>query len=284
MKTVVITGAEGKLGRYVVKEFAEHGYRVFGTDMRPPSGGRGYSRYMQADLGSLGEVYGLLADADSVVHLAAVPNPINFSPERIFSNNVMSTYNVLEAASKLGINKAVIGSSESAYGFCWAKTPFAPDFFPVDETHPLLAQESYGLSKGVNEQIGDMFYRRVGMSVYALRFSHVLEPDEYEHVIAGFEHTGRHHRILWSYIDARDAAEACRLAVESEKPAESVALNITASDMMSDASPELLLNRHYAQVKDIRKPVSELTALVSNKLAEDKIGWKPRHSWREALK
>jgi len=283
MKSVVITGAEGKLGRYVVREFAEHGYRIIGSDMRTPGSNAVYDQFMQMNLNEQDEVNRLLEKADYVVHLAAVPNPISFSEEYIFSNNVVSTYHILQAASNLGIPRAVIGSSESAYGFCWAKTPFSPNYFPVDEKHPLLPQEGYGLSKGVNEQTGDMFFRRSGIGVYSLRFSNVLEPKDYDWLKREFGNTGRFHRILWSYIDARDAAIACRMCIEDTKPAQSIALNITSSDMMSDKSPEQLANIHYSEVIDIRSPLSELTALVSNELAYETIGWRPRHSWRDTL-
>lgn len=283
MKTVVITGAEGKLGRYAVKEFAEHGYRVIGSDMRSPSVGNEYDQFIQANLNNQEEVNALLSKADYVVHLAAVPNPVSFSPEYIFANNVMSTFHILAAASELAIPRVVIGSSESAYGFCWAKTPFSPDYFPVDEQHELLPQEGYGLSKGVNELTGNMFFRRSGIGVYALRFSHVLEPSDYEWLKSEFENTKRFHRILWSYIDARDAAIACRMSIENTKPPQSIALNITSSDMMSDKSVSELVNAYYNDVTDVRTPLSELKALVCNQLAYEKIGWRPKHSWQETI-
>ncbi|MWV42106.1 NAD-dependent epimerase/dehydratase family protein [Paenibacillus sp. HJL G12] len=284
MKQIVVTGSEGKLGHYVVQELNAGGYRVIGTDSRPPSGRNRYARYVQGDLTQLGEVYGILAESDAVVHLAAVPNPINFSPERIFANNVMATYNILEAASKLGIKRVVFGSSESAYGFCWAKHPFPPHMLPVDEDHVLLPQESYGLSKQVNEQTGDMFARRMGMEIYALRFSLILGPEEYAREIAAFDQTGRHHRILWSYVDARDAAAACRLALEVNGHGEPEAcrLNITSSDILSDASVSELAVKYYPQVPFPGLGPEELTAFVSNAKAKSVLNWEPAHSWRDA--
>lgn len=284
MKQIVVTGSEGKLGHYVVQELNHAGYRVIGTDARPASGRNRYARYVQGDLTQLGEVYGILAESDAVVHLAAVPNPINFSPERIFANNVMATYNILEASSKLGIQRVVFGSSESAYGFCWAKHPFPPLTLPVDEEHVLLPQESYGLSKQVNEQTGDMFARRTGMEIYALRFSLILAPNEYDREIAAFSDTARHHRILWSYVDARDAASACRLALEApgHGKTEACRLNITSSDLLSDASVSELAAKYYPQVPFPGKDPGKLTALVSNARAKSVLNWEPAHSWRNA--
>lgn len=283
MNKIIVTGSEGKLGHYVVEELNRTGYTVIGTDTRPSSGRNRYARYVQGDLNQLGEVYGLLAEADAVIHLAAIPNPVSYSPERIFANNVMSSYNLMEAASKLGIQRVVFGSSESAYGFCWAKHPFAPHYLPVDEDHPLLPQESYGLSKQTSELVGDMFARRVNMQVFAMRFSLILTPEEYGREIAAFSNTARHHRILWSYIDARDAATACRLALETGKneTLESCRLNVTASDILSDASLEELVKQYYPQVPLSIESVGELHAFVSNQRARERLNWNPVHSWRE---
>lgn len=282
MKTIVVTGSEGKLGHYVVEELAQAGYRVIGTDHKPSRGKNRYARYIQGNLSNLGEVYGILADADAIVHLAAIPNPVNFSPEYIFANNVLSSYHVMEAASKLGIKRVVFGSSESAYGFCWAKHPFAPDYLPVNEDHRLLPQESYGLSKVTNELIGDMFARRENMEVYAMRFSLILTPEEYEREIAHFENTARHHRILWSYVDARDAATACRLALEtgSTGQEEAVRLDVTASDILSNADLPSLASQYYPTVAFQVKPPEQLQAFVSNQRAQKVLGWKPMYSWR----
>lgn len=285
MNRIIVTGSEGKLGHYVVEELNRAGYKVIGTDTRPSSGRNRYARYVQGDLNQLGEVYGLLAEADAVIHLAAIPNPVSYSPERIFANNVMSTYNVMEAASKLGIQRVVFGSSESAYGFCWAKHPFAPHYLPVDEDHPLLPQESYGLSKQTNEHIGDMFARRVNMQVFAMRFSLVLTPEEYSREIAAFSDTARHHRILWSYVDARDAATACRLALETSpnESQEACRLDVTSSDILSDVGLEELARRYYPQVPLPGASIQELTAFVTNRRARERLNWKPVHSWREIL-
>ena len=127
-----------------------------------------------------------------------------------------------------------------------------------------------------------MFHRRSGIGVYSLRFSHVLEPHEYEWLKSEFDNTGKFHRILWSYIDARDAAIACRMSIEDSKSSQSIAMNITANDMMSNKSVEHLLNAHYSEVLDIRKATADMTALVSNQLAYETIGWRPKYSWQQS--
>lgn len=163
MAKVVVTGGSGMLGRWVVRHFVEQGYEVVNVDTQKSADS--LCPTMIADLNNLGEVYGVLAGADAVVHLAAIPAANIKTSEVTFQNNVVSTYNILEAAAGLGIRKAVIASSESSYGICFAVNPLGPKYVPMDEEHPQLPEDSYGLSKVVNEQTAEMFYRRKGIQV-----------------------------------------------------------------------------------------------------------------------
>lgn len=160
MAKVVITGGSGMLGRWVVRHFVEQGYEVVNVDTQALADC--LCRTIIADLNNLGEVYGVLTGADAVVHLAAIPAANIKTSEVTFQNNVMSTYNILEAAAGLGIRKTVIASSESSYGICFAVNPLGPQYVPMDEDHPQLPEDSYGLSKVVNEQTAGMFTVELG--------------------------------------------------------------------------------------------------------------------------
>nr|WP_115994736.1 NAD(P)-dependent oxidoreductase [Cohnella lupini] len=280
MKKVVVTGGSGMLGRWIVKHFVEHGYEVLNVDTRQPD--EALCPTLIVDLEDLGQTYGALAGADAVVHMAAIPRAGMVPPEVTFRNNVMSTYNVLEAASGLGIKKAVIASSESSYGICFAVHPFGPQYVPMDEAHPQLPQDSYGLSKIVNEQTADMFYRRSGIQVVSLRLGNVIPPEWYERFPSWINNPEERERILWSYIDTRDAAEACRLAIETDGLG-SVALNL-ASDETSMAVPSReLMTARYPEVIDFRAPLEAHESLLNSDKATKLLGWKPQYKWREQL-
>lgn len=280
MPKVVVTGGSGMLGRWVVKHFVEQGYEVLNADTRQPS--EWLCPSLIVDLEDLGQTYSVLAGADAVVHLAAIPRAGMHTPEVTFRNNVMTTYNVLEAAAGLGIRKAVIASSESSYGICFAVHPFGPQYVPMDEEHPQLPQDSYGLSKIVNEATADMFHRRTGMQVVSLRLGNVISPDFYEHFPSFIHRPAERERILWSYIDTRDAAEACRLAVEAEGLG-SVALNLAADESSMDIPSRELMSARYPEVSDFRAPLGEFETLLSNEKAKRLLGWKPKYKWREQL-
>ncbi|CAM4092577.1 NAD(P)-dependent oxidoreductase [Paenibacillus alkaliterrae] len=278
MPKVVITGGSGMLGKWVVKHFAEQGYEVVNADVKHPA--EALCRTVIVDLTNLGEVYGVLAGADAVVHLAAIPVAYSHPNEVTFNNNVMSTYNVLEAAAGLGIRKAVIASSESSYGIVFAGERFGPAYVPMDEAHPQLPQDSYGLSKIVNEQTADMFHRRTGMQVVSFRLGNVITPEAYERFPSFIHDPEQRDRILWSYIDTRDAAEAIQLAIEAEGLG-SVALNLAADDTSMAVPSRTLMAARFPEVDDFRKPLEGYEALLCSEKAKKLLKWQPKHAWRD---
>jgi nucleoside-diphosphate-sugar epimerase len=280
MKKIAVTGGSGKVGSYVIKELISHHYEVINIDLRKPQDDLCETRIARLD--SLVNVLDVLKDVDAVVHMAGINAPGVRPNEVVFSNNTISTFNVLEAAQNNGINKVVLASSESIYGFCWAPQPFSPSYFPVDEMHPLLPQECYGLSKILNEETAKMFNRRNNMDVICLRLATVATPDYYPRIM-GPENEIKRIRTMWSYVDAYDAAVACRLAIESNGLG-FITLNITADDTISELPNDVLLSQHYPDVTDIRADVSGFRALSSNQLAKDVLGWQPVFSWRQRLR
>src|SRR5262245_1534252 len=111
---VVVTGGAGHIGRYVGDELRAHGHAVVAADQKRPEWG---GPHKLADFTRLGEVYGALRGADAVLHLAAIPSSGVHANELVFGNNVMSTFNVFEAAAGLGIPKLVQASSFTTLGF-----------------------------------------------------------------------------------------------------------------------------------------------------------------------
>ncbi|MBT2570994.1 NAD(P)-dependent oxidoreductase [Planococcus sp. ISL-110] len=281
MQKVVVTGGSGLLGRDVIKEFLEHGYEVVNADLKHPK--EALCRTVITDLTNLGEVYGVLAGADAVVHLAAIPVAYSHPNEVTFQNNVMSTYNILEAAGSLGIKKAVISSSESSYGICFSQQNLNPQYVPIDEQHPQLPEESYGLSKIVNENTADMIHRRTGMQVVSFRLGNVIAPEMYPN-FPGFIHNPEQRKtILWSYIDTRDAATAYRLAVETDELG-SVAVNIGADETSMDIESKQLMETCFPDVTDFREELTGFEPLLNNEKAKKLLNWKPIHKWRNYVK
>ncbi|XJZ26695.1 NAD-dependent epimerase/dehydratase family protein [Bacillota bacterium Lsc_1132] len=281
MKKIVVTGGSGLLGPWVIREFLEHGYDVVNVDIKQPI--EQLCKTVIADLTNLGEVYGFLAGADAVVHTAAIPVAYSHPNEVTFHNNVMSTYNILEAAANLGIKKAVITSSESSYGLVFAVNPLEPKYVPIDEEHPQLPQDSYGLSKVVNEQTAEMFNGKTGMQIVSLRLGNVIAPYMYERFPQFIHDAVQRKSILWSYIDTRDAASAYRLALETDGLG-AVALNIAADESSMDIKSRELMEQCYPSVTKFKQPLNGYETLLSNKKAKKLLNWQPIHSWRKYVK
>jgi nucleoside-diphosphate-sugar epimerase len=274
MKKVVVTGGSGKTGAWVVKEFISHGYEVISVDMNYPQSP--ICKAIKVDLKNLGQVFNVLSGADAVVHLAAVPRPSGYTSEYVFENNVMSTYNILEAAAGLGIKKVVLASSESSYGYMYQ----GPSYVPVDEEHPQLPTDSYGLSKILNEETAKMFNRKTGMQIVSLRIGNVMEPEDYKKFPEFIHKPADRERILWSYVDARDVAAACRLSIETDNLG-AVELNISAEDSSMDIKSCELMAERFPKVKDFRSSLDGYQTLLNIEKAKKLLDWKPIHHWRD---
>jgi nucleoside-diphosphate-sugar epimerase len=281
-KRMIVTGGSGKVGLWVVKHLVEEGYDVVNVDTLPPAEPLG--RHINADLTDLGQVIdafsphatGKRGPYAGVIHMAAIPRPHMHPNSEVWRVNTMSTYNVLEACGLLGIRKVVLGSSESSYGICFANEFFEPKYLPVDEAHPQLPEDTYGLTKVVNEATAAMFHRRDGTQILSYRIGNVLCPEDYERVKARFEHPEDRLRILWSYIDSRDLAVACRLGIERDGLGCEPVI-IAANDTSSNLPSRELVRRFLPGVREFKSELPERTALISNRRAQQLLGWKQRY-------
>src|SRR5918995_4635574 len=273
---VVVTGGSGLAGRAVVEGLVEHGFDVTNVDLVASDGPAPFRR---ADLEDLGQVYSCLRGAEAVVHFAAIPRPTMDVPEVVFRTNVMSAFNVLEAASALGITRVVSASSISVLGFPFFEQPFAPDYVPIDEKHPLLPQDAYALSKRIGEELADGFARRGSLSVVSLRFPWIHTPRTFaEQVRPLWADPAAGASNLWSYIDTRDVAEAVHLALTAEIGGHEACF-IAASDSFMPIPSRVLITDCYPTTV-IHNALTDHASLLSSAKAEALLGYRARHSWR----
>lgn len=285
-KRIIVTGGSGKAGKWIVKELIEQGYEVLNLDWKLPE--EPLCRTQIVDLNDLGQVHNALSQysvrdrqpVEAVIHFAAIPQAFIYPNDVTFRNNVMNTYNILEAASNLGISKVVLASSESSYGIVFANQFFTPNFLPIDENHPQLSEDSYGLSKMVNEMTGEAFHRRTGMQVISFRLGNILEPNDYPRVRQTFANPEERIRILWSYIDVRDMAVACRLAVEKDGLG-AQALILAADDTSSDLPSEELVRRFMPELAEHVQHLPGRASFLSNAKIKEVLGWKQQHYFME---
>ena len=272
---VVVTGGSGKAGRAVVSELRAAGYGVTDVDIAASTSPDDPTRV--ADLADIGQAIEALAGADAVVHLAAVPAPGIQTDGETFRNNVMSTYAVFSAAAQLGLSKVVWASSETLIGLPFLRED--PQYAPIDEAHPLLPESHYALSKLAGEVIGEQFARWSGIPFIALRISNIMEPQDYERFPRYWDDPTIRSWNLWSYVDARDVAQAARLALETDI-AGADAFLIAAADTCMTRSSADLMRLVYPAVPIVAELGEHETLLAIDK-ARLRLGYEPRHSWRD---
>lgn len=277
MSRVVVTGASGKAGRAVVADLLAHGYEVVPADAVAPPFDLG-ARPIRADLTDFGQAIEVLHGADAVVHLANIPAPQIHTPSYTFNANATMNSNVFLAAVQLGLERVVYASSETTIGL-----PFdePPKYAPIDEAHYPYPTSTYALSKVVTETIAGHISGWSGIPFVGLRFSNILAPADYNRVPTYWDDPRARKWNLWGYVDVRDAAAACRNALEAEV-AGSHSFIIAAADTIMTRPSRELLAEVFPTVK-LTREVGEFETLLAIDAAREALGYDPQHSWREMV-
>ena len=275
---IVVTGGSGKAGRAVMRDLVAHDYDVLNVDIAQPE--QDVGAFMRADITELGQTVEVMRGADAVVHLAAIPAPGLQTPEVTFRTNITSTFNVFEAAALLGIKRVVWASSETTIGLPFDDEP--PAYVPIDEEHPLLPQSSYALSKVLMEEMARQYHRRYGITIVGLRFSNVMEPHDYERFPTFWDDVRPRKFNLWSYVDARDVAQSCRLALEADIEGGVDHFLVAAADTVMRQTNAELLDELFPDVEQ-RGDMDNHDTLLSIEKARRVLGYEPQYSWRNII-
>ena len=272
---VCVTGANGQAGRAVVRDLLDHGYEVAATDIT----GTRDNGVLRADLTDYGQALEVLHGADAVVHLANIPAPGLATPAVTFNANVTMNFNIFQAAASLDLSRVVWASSETTLGL-----PFdvPPRYAPVDEDHYPVPTSTYALSKVASETVAGQIAHWSGIPFVALRFSNIMSPGDYQRFPAAQADPQARRWNLWGYIDERDAAAACRLALEAppEAVAGSPSFIIAAADTVMNRPSAGLLAEVFPGVS-LTRDVGEFGTLLAIDSARRALGFEPRHSWRD---
>jgi UDP-glucose 4-epimerase len=283
---VVVTGGLGKAGRWIVHELTSsangrqpHEVLVFDRTAHARETG---VRYLAGDILDLGQVFEALAGSDAVIHCAGIPTNGIATEEATVRTNVMGTFNVHEAASRLGIRNVVTMGSEAVLG--WSPTGWVrevtPAYLPIDEDHPLRPQDAYGVSKQAAEVVVRSFTERSELNALILRPPRLVSPHELEalHASDGINPV----RFgLFHYMDVRDLAELCRRALERPLSGYN-ALFVGSGESLVREPLCTLLPRLMPAVGDKAAALTGGLGAVSIDRAMRMFDWTPKYSWRSA--
>jgi nucleoside-diphosphate-sugar epimerase len=284
---ILVTGARGKVGRATVDALLVAGHEVTAGDLGAPVFERdepGRAHYVQGDLTDAGHAFAIVRGHDAVVHAAAIPAPVAHPPHVVFHNNLMATFNAIEAAVRWDVPRFVHVSSETAPGWHFAERPFLPDYVPVDEKHPLRPQDPYALAKAFGEQLMDAAVRRSDVRCISIRPSWVQWEGNIERNLGPLvrgEDDGPN-AGFWAYTDAYDLAQALRLAAESNLSGHEV-FYIAQDDNSTGQPLADLVRRHHGDAIELRELRRPDASGISCEKARRLLGWRADRSWRDYL-
>ncbi len=295
-KRIFFTGGSGKAGKHVIPYLLDQGHRVMNVDLVPLD----YPGVdnLVADITDSGQMFNAMSSYagldelepgdgvpkfDAVVHFAAVPRILINPDNETFRVNTMGTYNVIEAAVKLGIKKIIIASSETTYGICFSDGRTNPNVLPLEEDYDVDPMDSYGLSKVINEKTARSFQRRSGFDIYALRIGNVIEPHEYAELFPDyFKNPEVRRRNAFCYIDARDLGQIVDLCLKNDGLGYQV---FNAGNNHNGAIiPSKKLAEQFFPDVPITRELGEHEALFSNRKIREVLGFREQHNWQKYLK
>jgi nucleoside-diphosphate-sugar epimerase len=282
---ICVTGASGKAGRAVVRDLLEHDYDIVATDIASSRADVEHGA-IRADLTDYGQTLEVLTGVDAVIHLANIPAPGINTPSVTFNANMAMNFNVFHAAASCGIKRVVWASSETTLGLPFGTTKGRPPrYAPVDEDHYPVPTTTYALSKVASETIAREIAKWSGTAFVALRFSNIMDPDDYEAFPSRWADPLLRVWNLWGYVDGRDVAASCRLSLTA--PFESIvgcpSLIIAAADTVMNRPSAALFAEVFPDVPLIRE-IGEFETLLAIDRAREVIGYAPEHSWRDHVK
>ena len=293
---ILFTGGTGKAGRHAVPYLIAQGHRVLNLDLVPLEADGVDNRI--GDITDAGQVFDVMASYagfdelepgtgtprfDAVVHFAAVPRLLLTADNECYRVNVMGTYNVIDAAVKYGIRKIIFASSETTYGICFADGERKPEYLPVDEAHPTIPEDSYAMSKVVNEATARSFQRRSGFDLYGLRINNVIEPHEYEpNFPAYLADPSLRRRNIFAYIDARDLGHMVDRCLAVDGLGFQI-FNVSNDNHSVGMATSDLIATYYEGV-EVRTDMGEDETFYANTKAKELLDYAPKHDWRDYLK
>jgi nucleoside-diphosphate-sugar epimerase len=198
------------------------------------------------------------------------------SDSRTFGDNACGTFNLLQACADAGVRRIIVASSAQVYGF----SRLGPLFAPADETHPLRPLNSYAASKVANELAAEYFARVYGLAVLSFRIMGARTALELSGEIATLAQTPELGKdLLWTRIDARDVAIACRQAL-ARHDVPSGAYNISGARIVLDSPTTELMKQHWPNA-ELRSDLTGSSSPLSCAKANAAFGFLPRYSWSQ---
>ncbi|WP_308798200.1 NAD-dependent epimerase/dehydratase family protein [Agromyces silvae] len=214
-RRILVTGADGLIGRHAVRRLRELGADVVAFARRFRTLSEADAELVVGDTRNPDDVARAVATGvDAVVHLAAISHWTKGTAVEVFTANTASTFTVLETAAAAGVRDFVVAGSIQANGLDGNPARPLPAYFPIDVGLPGEVADAYSLSKTADELTAAMISTRWGATVITLRFPLTTDAEE----LAEFRQAWSDDpeggvRLGWAYLDVHDAGDVIARAL-----------------------------------------------------------------------
>ena len=279
---IFITGAAGKLGQRLAERLTDSHEIVAFDRADPPEKLPANVRYVQADLRDAEKVTQAAADAQAVIHLGAIPGPVQSIPSsEIFAINTQGTYQVLDAAERTGARIVILASSLCAIGFPTSIDNHGLSYLPVDEDHPCCPRNAYDLSKLVNEKNAEMFTRVTGIPSICFRFPALVDVSTSTWLPAEVR-SETPHLVLTDYLDFTDAVDVIEVTLARPDLTHEVFFVNAETSGTSQTTLEYI-KRFNPQVEWRGNPPTDTTPLINCTKLKQTLGYTPKVTWQQGM-
>ncbi|MEM0358665.1 MAG: NAD-dependent epimerase/dehydratase family protein [Candidatus Hadarchaeales archaeon] len=299
---VLVTGGAGFIGSHLVDKLLKEGHEVTVYDnlswgkeefLKEHYGEKNF-RFLKGDLLDSSSLRKAVKGQEFIHHLAANPDIRKGAEETELDlkQNVLTTFNLLEAMRACGVKQIAFSSSSTVYGE--ARTLPTPEDYG-----PLLPISLYGASKLAAEGLISAYCHTFGFRAWIFRFANIVGPRQTHGVIVDFIEKLRKNpeelEILGdgnqnkSYLWVEDCVEAMLLAVErsTENPA---IFNLGNTDrttvrrVAEIVCEEMGLQPRFRFTGGRRGWVGDVPEMLLDITKICSLGWRPRYSSEEAVK
>ncbi len=289
---VLVTGAAGRLGDFVVQELRQqHHEPVLFSRTEPPYEYDDLT-WIQGDLCCYEDCLRAMQGVDAVQHLGARPNPTDHPRvkarthdfDATFKSNMLGTYYVMQAMVEAGVNCIVMAGSNCAlgHGFRISSTPFPIQYLPIDEEHPTSVEDTYSYSKLAGEELLASYTRAYGIRTYVTRICGILPPERRAELARAVRPATAWSDGLWCWIASEDVATAhCMIMNAADQLPPHDVFGLNADDTTALESSMELVETFRPDLVPLTRRLDSHQSLMSVAKLKKAVGWSPGPSWRE---
>lgn len=276
-KKVLVTGAVGVLGRFIVAELLRHPFDVVATDVVEDPDAP--VPVHLANLLDLAAVRKLMPGMDVVLHLGN--HPYQREAEITLNENVAMNTNVFQSAVDCGVSKVLFASSVQVIGSEGGEVSIdrSPRFpsFPLSEETPPFPTNTYALSKLAGESQLDYYATCYGIEGIAIRFPG-MDRNEHHRVNADWRPRPATCRQGFSNLTYEDASRLVVAVIDAPLPG--FRIYFPSSRENRNAIPTTRLLREFYPNTPCRRPLGDEDSLVDISRITRETGWEPQDRYR----